>query len=282
MTFPGETRHASRDRSAGRLAGHVVLLTGASEGIGRALAIQLAGQKLALVLAARNRARLEELACECDSRGSSTLVVPTDLVDPGQCRALIDTALARFGRLYVLINNAGATMWSRLDALADLSVFEQLMRINYFSALHLTALALPRLKQTRGRLVAIASVAGFTGVPERSGYAASKHAMVGFFESLRIELEGSGVSITIIAPDFVRSEIHKRAIGPNGRPLGRSPMQQERIMSAQQCARLIVPAIEQRKRLLITSARGRLGRWLKLVAPRLVDRIAASAIRDRH
>ena len=264
------------------LSGQVVLLTGASEGIGRALALELAQQRLSLVLAARNGERLEEVRRECEARGSAALSVPTDLLDRQQRKSLIDETLARFDHLDVLINNAGATMWSRLDALADLAVLERLIDINYLSPAHLTALALPWLKRTRGRLVAIASLAGFTGVPERSGYAASKHAMVGFFESLRIELEGSGVTVTIVAPDFVRSEIHKRATGPDGQPLGTSPMQQERIMSAEQCARLIVPAIEQRRRLVIMSARGRLGRWLKLLAPDLVDRIAAAAIRDRH
>jgi len=264
------------------LSAQIVLLTGASEGIGRALALELAQQRLCLVLAARNGERLDEVRRECEARGSNALSVPTDLLDPRQRQSLIDATLARFGRLDVLINNAGATMWSRLDALADLAVLERLIDVNYLSAAHLTALALPWLKRTQGRLVAIASLAGFTGVPERSGYAASKHAMVGFFESLRIELDGSGVTVTIVAPDFVRSEIHKRATGPDGRPLGASPMQQERIMSAEQCARLIVPAIEQRRRLLIMSRRGRLGRWLKLLAPRLVDRIAAAAIRDRR
>ena len=106
--------------------------------------------------------------------------------------------------------------------------------------------------------------------------------MVGFFDSLRIELAGCGVSVTIIAPGFVRSEIHKRAIGPDGRPLGESPMRVERIMTAEECARLIVPAIERRQRLLITSFRGRLARWLKLIAPGVVDRMAARAIRERH
>jgi short-subunit dehydrogenase len=125
-------------------------------------------------------------------------------------------------------------------------------------------------------------MAGLTGVPERSAYAATKHAMVGFFDSLRIELEGSGVTVTVVAPDFVRSEIHKRALGPDGRPLGESPMRQDRIMSAEDCARLMVRAIEKRQRLLVTSARGRFGRWLKLIAPRAIDRIAARAIRERH
>jgi NAD(P)-dependent dehydrogenase (short-subunit alcohol dehydrogenase family) len=147
VIFSDESESASRDGAAGRLTDRVVLLTGASEGIGRALAIELAQHKLALVLAARNRERLEEVARECEFRGGNALAVPTDLVDPQQRRALIDAALARFGRLDVLINNAGATMWSRLDALADLSVFEHLMRINYLSAVHLTTLALPLLHE---------------------------------------------------------------------------------------------------------------------------------------
>ncbi len=264
------------------LAGLVIVLTGASEGIGRALALELAGRKARLVLAARNRERLESVAQECTGLGAQCLVAPTDVADDGQCRALVDAAVARFGRIDVLINNAGSTMWSRFDALADLGVMEQLLRVNYLSAVHLTAAALPWLKQTRGRLAAVASVAGLTGVPERTGYAASKHAMVGFFDSLRIELAGSGVSVTVIAPDFVRSEIHKRAIGPDGRPLGATPMKVERIMTAEECARLAVRAIERRQRLLITSLRGRAGRWLKLFAPGLIDRIAAKAIRDKR
>lgn len=261
---------------------HVIVLTGASEGIGRALALELARQRLALVLAARTRERLEEVARECEAAGSQCLVVPTDVTDARQCRALIDAAVARFGRLDVLINNAGSTMWSRFDALTDLGVIEQVMRVNYLSAVHLTAAALPWLKQTRGRLVAVTSIAGLTGVPERTGYAASKHAMTGFFDSLRIELDGSGVTVTVIAPDFVRSEIHKRAIGPDGRPLGASPMQVKRIMSAEECARMAVRAIEKRQRLLITSLRGKFGVWLKLIAPSLIDRIAARAIREKR
>lgn len=261
---------------------HVVVLTGASEGIGRALALELAPQKLSLVLAARNRERLDDLAAACQAKGSACLAVATDVTDPAQCRSLVDAAVARFGRLDVLINNAGATMWSRFDALTDLAAFEQLMRVNYFGAVYLTAAALPWLKQTRGRLVAVASMAGLTGVPERTAYAASKHALVGFFDSLRIELADTGVSVTVIAPDFVRTETHKRALGPDGRPLGKSPMQVNRIMTAETCARMMVTAIAARRRLLITSGRGKLGRWLKLVAPGAIDRMAAAAIRNRH
>lgn len=121
-----------------------------------------------------------------------------------------------------------------------------------------------------------------TGVPTRSGYAASKHALHGFFDSLRVELRGSGVDVTIVCPDFVKSEIHRRAIGADGRPLGKSPMRESKIMSAEECAARILRAGLRRQRLAILSLRGRLGRWVNLIAPGWIDRIAARAIERGH
>jgi short-subunit dehydrogenase len=121
-------------------------------------------------------------------------------------------------------------------------------------------------------------MAGLIGVPTRTGYSAAKHAVVGFFDSLRVELLDSGVSVSVICPDFVVSEIHKRALGPDGRPLGANPMAGSKIMTAEECAALMVTAIEQRQRLLITSARGKQARWLKLLSPGSVDKLAAAAI----
>lgn len=259
-----------------------IVLTGASEGIGRALALELAGRGARLALAARDRGRLESLASECRERGSEALAIPTDVTQQKDCERLIATAVDAYGGLDVVVHNAGITMWTRFDALADLEVFERLMQVNYHAPVRLTALALPHLKQSRGLLVAVASLAGLTGVPERSGYAASKHAMIGFFDSLRIELAGTGVDVSVIAPDFVVSEIHKRAIGADGKPLGKSPMMQSKIMTAEACATRIARAIEARERLVLMSSRGKVGRWLKLLAPSLVDRIAAKAIRQRH
>jgi len=173
-------------------------------------------------------------------------------------------------------------MWARFDELTDLAGLERLLAVNYLGAARVTAAALPHLKTSRGLIVAVASIAGLTGVPERTGYAASKHAMVGFFESLRIELRGSGVGVTIVAPDFVVSELHKAALGPDGRPLGVSPMDEPHIMTSEECGYLVARAMRRRQRLLITSRRGRLGRWARLIAPALVDRLAARAIRLRR
>lgn len=266
----------------GEFTDRVVIVTGASEGIGRALALELARDRPRLVLAARDRARLESVAAEARALGAECHVVPTDVAERASCEALVATTLAICGRIDALVCNAGATMWARFDALADLDVFERLMRVNYLACVWLTHAALPALRSARGRLVAVASVAGLSGIPERTAYAASKHAVVGFCDSLRIELAGSGVSVTVVAPDFVVTKAHERATGPDGRPLGASPLRRERVMTAEECARLIVRAMARRERLLITSARGRLARWLKLLAPGLVDRIAARAIAQKH
>ena len=264
------------------LKGRRIILTGASEGIGRALALELAGRGARLSLAARDRERLESLAQECRARGGEALALPTDVTNVQDGEWLINETVAAFDGVDVLVHNAGITMWSRFDALQDLSIFERLMEVNYLAPVRLTALALPHLKHSKGLLVAVASLAGLTGVPERSGYAASKHALIGFFDSLRIELAGSGVDVSVVCPDFVISEIHKRAIGPNGEPLGESPMVKSKIMTAEECAARIARAIAGRERQVLMSTRGKLGRWLKLIAPGAIDRIAAKAIRDRH
>jgi short-subunit dehydrogenase len=256
----------------------VIVLTGASAGIGRALALALAPQRPRLVLAARDEAQLAEVAAGCRESGAEVLVVPTDVASAEQCQRLVDRAVGQFGGIDVLVNNAGIGMIARFDEVQDLALFERLMRVNYLGCVYLTHYALPELKKTRGRIVVVASLAGLTGVPTRTGYAASKHAVIGFYDSLRVELLSTGVSVTILCPDFVVSEIHKRATGSDGKPLGASPMQESKIMTAEECAALMIPAIEKRQRILVMSLRGRLGRWVRLVAPGIIDRIALRAV----
>jgi len=263
-------------------ADRVVVVTGASEGIGRALCLELARRRARLVVAARNVERLQTLAMRCRDLGAQVLVQPVEVTAADSCRALIEATVAHHGTLDVLVNNAGGTMWTPFDAIEDLSIFDRMMWLNYLGSVYPTFYALPYLKQSRGRLVGVASVAGLTGIPTRTAYAAAKHAAVGFFDSLRIELRGSGVSVTVVCPDFVLSEIHRRALGADGKPLGKSPLDESRIMTAERCAALMAHAIARRRRLLITSLRGRAGRWLGVIAPALVDRIAARAIHRGH
>lgn len=258
----------------------VIVVTGASQGIGKALCLALAPRQPRLVLAARDAPSLEDVAAACQKRGAEARAVPTDVAAEAQCRRLVEKAVEEFGGIDVVVNNAGMSMWSRLDELQDLSVYETLMRVNYLGCVYLTHAALPHLKRSRGRIVTVASLAGLTGVPTRTGYAASKHAVFGFFDSLRIELAGTGVTVTMIAPDFVASEIHRRSLGPDGRPLGATPMQEAKLMTAEECAAHILHAMERRQRLAVLSLRGRAGRFVRLVAPGLIDRIAARAVRE--
>lgn len=259
-------------------AGKTIVVTGASSGIGKALCLALAPQRPRLVLAARDAPALQTVADECAARGAETLVVSADVASPEACRALVDRTLERFPTLDVLVNNAGMGMIARFEEVEDLAGYERLMRVNYLSCVYLTHAALPHLKKSRGQIVTVASVAGLTGVPSRTAYSASKHAVFGFFDSLRIELRDTGVSVTMVAPDYVLSEIHRRALGPDGRPLGKTPLRESKIMTAEECAALMVEAMERRQRLLITSFRGKVGRFVRLFAPGLIDSIALRAV----
>ena len=260
-------------------AGKVVVVTGASQGIGKALCLALASQRPRLVLAARDPAALEAVAAACRQRGAEALVVPTDVADEGACRALVERTVERFGGVDVLVNNAGMGMLARFEDVTDLSLYDRLMRVNYLGSVYPTAYALPHLEKSRGQIVAVSSLAGLAGVPMRTAYAATKHAQIGFFDSLRIELRDTGVSVTIVAPYFVQSEIRKRSPGPDGRTVETSPVREAEVMTAEECARRMVKAMERRQRMLVMTARGRLGRWMKLLAPALVDRIAAESVR---
>jgi short-subunit dehydrogenase len=190
----------------------------------------------------------------------------------------VSGAVLAFGRIDVLVNNAGMTMWARFEEIADLAVLARIMQVNYMGAVYCTRHALPYLRQSAGLVVGISSLAGRTGVPTRTGYAASKHAMAGFFDSLRIELQGSGVDVTMVYPGFVATGIRENATGPDGRPIAVSPVREGEVMSAAACAARIVRAIERREREVVMTARGKMGLWLKLLAPSLVDRIARRAI----
>ena len=262
--------------------GRSVLITGASEGIGRALALELARKGARLSLVARNAGRIEEAAEEARKLGGQALAIAADVTDPAAAARMVAATIEAFGGLDVLVLNAGGSMWAPFEAMPDPeAAARQLMELNFFACLRLTREALPHLKRSKGLIVPVASVAGFAGIPTRTLYSASKHALVGFFESLRVELRGTGVGVTLVAPDFVVTELHPRAIGADGTPIGHGKLDPKKVMSAETCARLMARAMARRQRLLITSARGRFGRWLQVLAPALVDRIAEKAVARR-
>jgi NAD(P)-dependent dehydrogenase (short-subunit alcohol dehydrogenase family) len=263
-----------RDRS--------VVVTGASTGIGQGLAVALAGRGARVTVAARRAEALAETVRRCEAAGGQAQAVPTDVTDPAACGKLVEAAVGRFGALDVLVCNAGVSMWARFDEITDLTVFDQLMRVNYLGAVYCTHFALPHLKKSRGLLVAVSSLTGKTGVPTRTGYAASKHALQGFFDSLRIELSGSGVDVLVVSPGFVATEVRASAFGPDGKPLGQSPRKEDRnTMSVEACVQQMMVAMAARRRELVMPGRARMVMLVKALAPRLVDRIAAAEIRRR-
>jgi short-subunit dehydrogenase len=260
------------------LKNNVVVITGASTGIGEELAYQLADQGAQLVLTARRTNELTRVAENVKARGAKVIVVSADVAIESDCKKIIDAAITEFGRIDTLVNNAGMTMWAKFEDIQDMSIMERIMQVNYMGAVYCTHYALPHLKSTRGRIVGIASLTGLVGVPTRTGYAASKHAMRGFFDSLRIELEDAGVTVTMVYPGFVATGIRENATGADGKPALIDPVDQAGVMSVAECVTLIVHAIEHRKREEIMTLKGKLGQWLKLIAPSVIDGIARKAV----
>lgn len=260
------------------------VITGASDGIGAEMACQIArrhGADAAIVLAARNRDRLETVAAQCRQYRASIQVVPTNVADEGQCRALIEQAVKDFGRIDVLINNAGVSAQALFEDVKaqDLHWYEQLMKVNLWGSVWCTHAALPQLKASRGRIVAVSSLAGLVGVPGRTAYSATKFAMTGFFEALRAELKDSGVSVTIAFPGVVATRIRYHGLNARGEAAGVSGLKEDEAMSAAECARLIIEGMNRRRREVVMTTRGKLGRFVKLLAPGMVEKMALTALK---
>jgi NAD(P)-dependent dehydrogenase (short-subunit alcohol dehydrogenase family) len=263
--------------------GKTIVITGASTGIGEELAVALAARGAHLVLAARGTDGLEKAVRRCIHAGGHAIAVPTDVTDPEACRALVDRAVEAFGGIDALVCNAGISMWARFRDVTDLTLFERIMKVNYLGAVYCTHFALPHVVKRKGLLVAISSLTGKTGVPTRTGYAASKHAMQGFFDSLRIELMDAGVDVLVVSPGFVATDIRARALGPDGKPLEESPREEKHndTMDVHECVSIIVKAMQKREREVVMTPKAKVGLFLKLVAPSLVDRIAARAVKEK-
>jgi len=260
---------------------NVIVITGASEGIGAEMARQWAARgksDTALVLAARNVEKLEAVATECRAFGSEVLVQRCDVGVQSECVALINAAVQAFGRIDTLVNNAGMSAQALFSEVADLGWYETLMRINHWGSVWCTHAALPHLKATKGRIVGVSSLAGLVGVPGRTAYCGTKFAMTGFFEALRVELAAAGVSVTLAYPGVVATEIRYRGFNAKGQAAGKSGLDETGAMSVETCARLIIDGTEARERDIVMTAKGKLGRWLKLLAPGLVDKLALKAL----
>ena len=260
----------------------VVIITGSSDGIGAEMARQLArsyGAKLALVLAARNEDALKKVAAECKVFGAVSLVVKTDVGVEANCRQLIEAAMEQFGSIDVLINNAGKSAQALLEEVDNLGWYQELMRINFWGSVWCTHAALPHLKKSRGKIVAVSSLAGLVGVPGRTAYSASKFAMGGFFESLRVELKDAGVTVTLAYPGVVATQIRYHGYNAAGEAAGKSGLKEDNAMSVEKCARLIIKGFERGDRDVVMSFKGKLARWMKLLMPALVEKMAMAALK---
>jgi short-subunit dehydrogenase len=263
----------------------VILITGGSDGIGAEMARQLAArhrQDLALVLAGRSQEKLDAVAAQCRALGSEVLTVAMDVGVEAQCRDLVDQAVRRFGRLDTLVNNAGVSAQALFEDVAaqDLHWYQDLMRVNLWGSVWCTHAALPHIKAARGRIVAVSSLSGLLGVPGRSAYAATKFAMTGFFEALRAEMKGAGVSVTIAYPGVVTTQLRHRGYNARGEAAGFSGLREDDAMTVQECARLIVEGMQRRQRDIVMTAKGKIGRFLKLVAPGVVEDMALAALKQ--
>jgi short-subunit dehydrogenase len=245
-------------------AGNVAIVTGASQGIGAEIAYRLAGQGARLVLAARHAGRLEEVAAACRARGGEALVVPTDITDEKQCKALVARTLQVYGRVDTLVNNAGRGYPRLVAALPDLADLEAEIRLNYLGTVYCTYHALPALRAAHGRIVGVSSFGALVGLPGTAGYNASKHAMRGFLNTLRAELIGTGVSVTVVYVGAVRTP---RLAETMGRNVARVP-----AMAPARCAELIVRAAAGRKREEVLTLEGKLLTRLYTLVPGLLDR----------
>ncbi|RAK68164.1 SDR family oxidoreductase [Hymenobacter edaphi] len=245
----------------------VVWVTGASAGIGEALARAFAQAGARLVLSARNEAELQRVAAACAP--AETLVVPLDLADAASLPAKVPLVLARYGRLDVLVNNGGVSQRS-LALETALDVDRRLMEVNYFGTVALSKAVLPLLlRQGSGRIVTISSLVGRFGTPYRSAYAASKHALHGFFDSLRAELHGSGVGISLICPGFIRTAVSVNALTGDGRALGTMDEATANGLAPAEFARRALPLIARGENEAYIGGRETLGVYLKRFAPGL-------------
>jgi short-subunit dehydrogenase len=263
----------------------IIVITGASDGIGAEMARQLAAANKAavgLVLAARNVDALNAVAAQCNALGAHTLVVKTDVGVQADCINLTAQTVAKFGRIDALINNAGISAQALFEDVKtqDLGWYEDVMRVNLWGSVWCTHAALAQLKATQGSIVAVSSLAGLIGVPGRTAYSASKFAITGFFEALRAELQGAGVSVTTAYPGVVTTNIRYRGLNAAGVAAGSSGLREDNAMSVETCAALIIDGMQRRQREVVMTGKGKLGRFLKLVAPGMVEKMALAALKD--
>lgn len=254
------------------MQGKVVLITGGTSGIGLALAQEFGRKGARVVITGRNAAKLEEAQQLLEQQGLEVLALQADAAQEADNQQTIADILAHWGRLDVLICNAGISMRALFEDL-QLDVFRQVMDINFWGTVYAVKYALPHLLKNKGAIVGISSINGRRGTPARTAYTASKHAMEGFFESLRTEVMKRGVQVLVVRPGFTASNIRQAALTANGRPQGESPREEDKMMSAEEVAEATYTALVKKKRDLVLTTEGKLAVFLNKWMPGLMDKI---------
>jgi short-subunit dehydrogenase len=251
----------------------VVIITGASSGIGKALAFEFGRQGATVIITGRNQTNLNEAASELQAADIQHHAIVCDSSSEEQTRKMIQEVVDRYGKIDLLINNAGISMRSMFETI-DLHVLKQVMDINFWGTVYACHAALPYLKQSKGGIIGISSIAGYRGLPVRTGYSASKFAMNGFLEALRTELIGTGVHVLTACPGFTASNIRNASLTGDGSIAGESMREEDKMMSAEEVATEIRMAYLAKKKTLVLTFQGKLtvflNKWLNSFMDKLV------------
>ncbi len=257
--------------------GKCVVVTGASSGIGEALAREYAALGARVVLGARQEDKLKSITAEIKAAGGEASYSVVDVVKVEECEALMKCAIDNYGSIDVLICNAGLSMRALFDDL-DLGVLHRLMDVNFWGCVNCVKYALPHIQASRGSIVGVSSVAGLHGLPARTGYSASKYAMTGFLETIRIENMKKGVRVMIACPGFTASNVRLSALTADGSNQGETPRDEGKMMTAQEVARIIIRDTQRGKRLSLMEFNGRATHFLKKFVPAFLDKMFYSAM----
>ena len=250
----------------------LVIVTGASSGIGKACAIAFAKKGANLVLAARSADKLNEISREISLLGVEVLCIPTDVSKEADCKILMEKTLDKFGRIDVLVNNAGISMRAAFADL-DLQVLKKVMDVNFWGSVYCTRYAIKSLLENKGSVVGVSSIAGYKGLPGRTGYSSSKFAMHGFLEALRIENLKKDLHVLLACPGFTASNIRNSALAADGSSQGETPRDEQKMMQPEEVADAIVEAVIKRKDRLTLTVNGKLTVFLNKFFPKWVDKL---------
>jgi short-subunit dehydrogenase len=248
----------------------VVAITGGTTGIGKALIGEMIRRGARVATCARNEDNLKNLLLEFP--GAELHTYPADVSKEAECKAFISTTIAKFGGIDILINNAGISMRALVEE-TDLATLRRVMDVNFWGTVCCTKFALESIITRKGTVVGVSSVAGYRGLPGRSGYSASKHAVNGWLEALRTEMLDKGVNVMWVSPGFTASNIRNVALNSEGKPQGESPLDEGKLMTAEECAVHIADAISKRKRTLVLTFTGKQAVFMNRFFPSLADKL---------